>query len=48
MIKSVKVFAFSILKINNEKKNASKKSSSWHDVAKWPTSTTTPWTLTLV
>ena len=29
------------------KKFASKKSTSWHNVAKWPSSATTPWTLTL-
>ena len=29
------------------KKNGSQKSTSEHDVAKWPPSATTPWTLTL-
>ena len=41
MIKSMKVF---VLKIDNNKK----KKSFWHNVAKWPPSATTPWTLTLV
>jgi hypothetical protein len=35
------------VKIDNEIKNSSQKSTSWHNIAKWPPSATTPWTLTL-
>ena len=47
MIKSVYISIRIFLEVNNEKKNASEKSTSQLNVAKWPPSSTTPRTLAL-